>query len=252
MRVTLPALGLALFSPAAVVAQAPLLLDGFESASTCHWSSAFPEDAPPGVECGLGEFGPALSFLHEGSLGSPTVPEPLTAHLFRPALADTFVTVVSDDPSSLDVVGGGVLIPTGASDGVVLLDGLQQHPGVTLTAIHLAVSLPATVRVVGAGEVPVLVSFDPPSTTVEAGTAFELRVELDLPAPPGGAVVALGAVPGLGSLPPSVLVAEDQIAATFSYLAGNSPGVDLLSASYGAVVLFAEVTIVVPPPAPPR
>jgi hypothetical protein len=251
MRVTLPMLGLALFSPAAP-AQVPILADGFESASTCHWSSAFPEDAPPGVVCGLGEFSPALSFIDEGSFGSPTIPDPLTAHLLRPAAADTFVTVVSADPASLGVTGGGVLIATGASDGIVLLDGFQQHPGVTLTATLGADSLPATVRVVGAAEVPALATFEPGSVTVAPGATVGFRVGLDLPAPPGGAVVDLGAAPGLGSLPPSVLLPEDQVEAGFTYQAGGSAGVDTLSAAYGAVTLFAEVTIVVPPPAPPR
>lgn len=242
MRLASTLSALVLAAPAVVAAQTGVFSDGFELGSTCRWSLAFPDDAPPGVTCGLESFGPALSFVDEGAVSSPSVPDPLTARISRPAAVPTFVSIDSDDPTSLGVAGGGVTIPPGSTDGAALLDGLQQHPGVTLTAALGGVSLQATVRIVGAGETRTLDALEPATVTIAPGAAVDFEVVLDLPAPAGGALVSLTATPGLGTHPPSVVVPENQLRATFTYAAGGSAGNDLLSAT---LVATHEATITI-------
>jgi hypothetical protein len=220
-----------------------LFLDGFETGSTCWWSVAVPEDAPPGIECGLASFEPPLSFVRAGQFAVTTIPDPLAARLYRPAPTDTFVGVASGDPASLSVNNGGVTVLAGTSDAEVRVDALAPHPGVTLIATLDAVQLQAVVRVLGPTEMPALVGFEPGAVTVPPAGSVAFEVVLDLPAPIGGTLVTLGATPGLGSLPADVTVPEDQLRASFTYLAGGAAGVDTLSATLGATTLFATVTI---------
>lgn len=230
-------------SPAEPPPTLDLLADGFETGSTCRWSAAVPADAPPGVDCGLASFEPPLSFVHEGDAAMATIPESLTARIFRPAAAPTFVSVVSADPTALGVEGGGVTIAQGTTAGVVLLDGLMQHAGVGLTATLASVQLQATVRVVNDSETRVPVAIVPEAATIAPGGSATFDVELDIPAPTGGTLVLLAAAPGLGTLPESLTVLQDQLRASFTYVAGGSAGEDLLSATASATSVFATVTI---------
>jgi hypothetical protein len=56
----------------------------------------------------LVSFSPPLSYAQEGTVAQPTFPTALTVALTRPAAMDTFVTIGSSDPSTVDVPGGGV------------------------------------------------------------------------------------------------------------------------------------------------
>ena len=102
----------------------------------------------------LAGFAPATSFVDVGQTGAPTVPTPLTVQLTNAPAADTFVAITSGDPTSLTVVGGGVTVLAGTTSAPVLVNGLAQSAGVTLTATLGASSLQASVRVVGAAEQP--------------------------------------------------------------------------------------------------
>jgi hypothetical protein len=197
--------------------------DGFETATTCPWSAALPEDQPPGVVCRLASFAPASSFVREGLVAAPTVPEPLTVRLRGPAPADTFVTVESDDPLALAVSGGGVLIAEGFEAAELLVDALAPSPGVTLTASLDTIELTAEVRVLGASEAPVLADLTPEAATIPSGGTITLTVVLDIPAPALGSVVSLLLdPPGAGSLPTEVAVLADQLTAEFDYEDGGT------------------------------
>ncbi len=81
----------------------------------------------------------------------------------------------------------------------------------------------AHVRVVDAAETPALVSVTPNPAAVVPGGMVTLTVTLDIPAPSGGSTVTLAVAPsGAGSVPANVVVAADQLEATFDYTDGNT------------------------------
>lgn len=246
----LVALGIFCFAPMAALdgaaRAADLLVDGFEGGTTCRWSLAVPADAPPGADCGLESFAPAMTFLREGATASPTIPVPLRVRLFRPATTTTFVAISSGDPDALTVTGGGSLIPSGESSAVVTLDGLQQSAGVTLTATLDSIQLQSTVRVVGTGEIPELLTFDPDEVSVAPGGSVGIDVVFDLPLGPGGVAVLLDSTLDLGTVPDSVTVLQDQLRASFTYLAGNVTGDDIVTGT-DTVTSVAAVIHITPP-----
>ncbi|AKT35940.1 DUF4215 domain-containing protein [Chondromyces crocatus] len=194
----------------------------------------------------LSSFGPPLSYVYEGETGVPTTPTPLTVTLSHAALVDTPVSVVSADPA-INVVGGGVVVPAGATSAVVLVDGVTAAPSVTLMASLDAVSLTADVRVLGPAELPTLASLTPPSGTVAPGGSIALTVTLDLPAPAGGTVVTLAVTPpGAGTVPGTVTVGAGQVSASFDYVDADVESMVTVSATLGAVTLTSTLEVVAP------
>ena len=192
-------------------------------------------------------FGPTLSSAAVGQTGTATFPAALTVQLSRVAAADTFVAVTPSDPASLTVQGGGVTVPAGHTSAPVLVDGLQGSPGVTLTATLGAWTQTASVRVLGTASAPTVASLTPAAPTAAAGGTVTFTVTLDLPAPAGGASVALSLAPvDAGSMPATVLVAESQLTATFSYVDGSKVASAAVTATLGASTASAALTLVAP------
>lgn len=188
-------------------------------------------------------FGPALSFVDIGEMGVGTYPTPLRVSLSASTVVDTFVAVESNDPAVVSVTGGGVVIPTGQADALVLVTGLSAGTA-TLTATLGLTSMTADVRALDGTETPALVSLLPGTAPLPQNGTLQLTVGLDLPAPAGGTVVALAlAPPGAGTVPPTVTVPQGQLSAQFNYVhAGASPSATV-SATLDAATLSSQITI---------
>ena len=189
-------------------------------------------------------FGPTLSYLAAGASGVASGPAPLTARLERTSTTDTFIAIASGDPTALTVVDGGVTIPAGMLSAPVLLNGLLESPGVTLTATLAAEMATATVRVVGAAEVPSLADMVPGTATLPVGGTQTLRVDLDLPAPVGGTVVTLALAPAsAGTIPATVTVPAGMLSAAFEYVDAGTTSDATVTATLGASMVSATLTM---------
>ncbi len=193
-------------------------------------------------------FTPASTFARAGKLGAPSLPTPLTVSLALPAEADTFVAITSSDPTSLVASatnqGAGVIVPKGQSSVTVLLDAFFAAPSIKLTASLDGNSLDATVRVLGANEPASVVALEPALASVPPMNALPMTVSLDIPAPPGGATVALSLTPGLyAAVPATVFVKADAIAATFTFTASALEGNELVKASLGMSSASAAIAV---------
>lgn len=203
-----------------------------------------PEDLVGGNPT-LSAFGPALSYAYSGQTAAPTFPTPLTVTFSTAVLIDTFVTVTSGDPASLDVVGGGVMVAAGAASATVLVDGLSQSPSVTLAATVGGAMRTAAVRVLDPAEQPVLASLAPPVASVSPGGTTSFTVALDIPAPPSGAVVSLALQPAsAGTVPATVTVPAGQLSAAFDYVDGNMVSSVTLTATLGPDSLTSTINVV--------
>ncbi len=201
-------------------------------------------DLPAGAAV-LASLTPPLSFVRVGEVMTPTAPTPLTVSLVAPAATDTTITITSSDPAALTVTGGGVTIPAGMTSAQVLVSGLTQATAVTLTASLGAVMRTATVRVLGAAELPTSVTLSPSSATITPGASQTLTATLDLPAPVGGTVVALSLAPAAaGTVPATVTVPAGQISATFTYVDASMVASAMVTATLGASSSSATITIV--------
>jgi hypothetical protein len=175
------------------------------------------EDLASGPPALVG-FSAPTAFARVGQMGQATIPAPLSLSLSSAALADTFVAVTSSDPSALVIEGGGVTIAAGQKSAPLSLTGLGAATAVTLTASLDGVMRTATVRVLDAAEAPSIVTLTPATATVAPGATVLLTVGLDLPAPAAGQVVTLAVEPAsAGTVPAQIVVAQDQLTATFSY-----------------------------------
>jgi cysteine-rich repeat protein len=190
-------------------------------------------------------FAPALSYIRVGDVGAPTIPTPLTVTLSGPVSVDTDVTVVSTEPSSLTVVGDVATVLAGNSSATVLVNGLAQDTSVQLTATLAAASFPATVRVVGPAEQPQLVDLSPTMLTVSPMGTGALTVTLDIPAGAGGHAVNLSLdTTTYGTVPASVVVAQDALTASFDFTATAVEGSAILTADDGvAAPLNATIEV---------
>ena len=188
--------------------------------------------------------GPATSFIRVGQMMSPTTPTPLTITLSGPAPTNTFVAITSSNATALTVSGGGITIPMGQSSGQVLVTGLVQNAAVTLTATLNSSMLTATVRVLGAAEVPTMVSMTPPAANVNQGGMTTFTIELNLPAPVGGTSVAVALTPAnAGTVPATVTVAAGQTQATFTYTDGSLVTAATVSATLLASTATSTITV---------
>jgi len=196
-------------------------------------------------QCVLIDFGPVPSFVRLGQMGVTTIPDPLQVTLAGSATGNIFVAITSNDPTSLGVVGGGVIVSQGTSSAAVLLDGLQQSLAVTLTASLAAVSLDADVRVIGGSEQPQVAEIIPAVVSVPMFGSVFLDVWLDIPAGPAGIDVTLSLSPGtFGSVPSIVEVPADTLSATVEFSAGASTGTEVLTASLGASTAHATIDVI--------
>ena len=70
-------------------------------------------------------FNVASTYSLLGSVDAPTAPVSLQVAIDTPGPANTFIQIISSDPSVLLVSGGGATIPAGQLTSFVLLSGLQ-------------------------------------------------------------------------------------------------------------------------------
>jgi hypothetical protein len=201
----------------------------------------------------LAAFGPALSYVRQGSVGVNTFPagSELTVTLSAPAQGNTDVTITSNS-AAITIAGGKVTIPNGMTTAMVVLTGVTQNADVTLTAqLGAGTPLTAHVRVLGVTEAPTTVAISPTSAAVAPAGTVTLTVTLNIPAPAGGTAVTLVVSPGAaGTTNPAntVTVAANTLDATLTYtdvagsgtstvtasLGGTSPSVCTLTVSQGA------------------
>jgi cysteine-rich repeat protein len=192
----------------------------------------------------LVSFAPASgNFARVGAVAMPTIPTPLTVTMSSAPSTDTFIAVTSSDPGLLMVAGGGATVLAGQTSAVVAVTGVAAGT-VTLTASLDAVMLNASVRVIDATEVPVLVDLSPANATVPVGDSLAMTVTLDIPAPAGGTVIDLVST-ATGAVPATVTVLGDQLSATFLFTAPGTSGIHQVSATLGATTLMATVEVVV-------
>ncbi|MGM9482404.1 PEP-CTERM sorting domain-containing protein [Roseateles sp. NT4] len=92
-------------------------------------------------------FNMGSNFSLLGSVNAPTEPVPLQVVLDAPVATDTFIQIVSSDPSILIVSGGGATVPAGQLSSAVLLSGLQLG-NANLTASFAGAGAVASVSVV--------------------------------------------------------------------------------------------------------
>lgn len=101
--------------------------------------------------------GPFYSIV--GTADASTVPIALQVVFDGPVAANTFVSIISSDPSRLVISGGGVIIPAGQSSATVLVSSYALG-NVTVMGYFWDVVATNTVRVVA--QVPVI-----PQLTIE-------------------------------------------------------------------------------------
>jgi hypothetical protein len=189
---------------------------------------------------GLASFGPAISYAKVGTTtNAPTYPQPLTVTLSGPAQGNTAVMIMS---GSGDLVAGNVTVLNGQTSATVMVTAVNQNADVTLMAVLGTQMLPAHVRVLGAGEVPTTVTLTPADATVNAGGSQLFTATLDIPAATAQ-TVNLGVAPANGTLPASVNIPANQIAATFTYTDTAGTGTATITATFGASTSMATVTV---------
>lgn len=192
----------------------------------------------------LADFSPSPAFIFQGQTGA-TVPTALTVTLSHAEQTNVTVNVGS---GSADVVvqnGGAVVVPAGATSAPVLLQGVNANPMVTLTATLGTSMKTATVRVVGASEVPKLVALTPNTASSPPGGMVTLTAKLDLPASMDTSI-ALSVMPGtgFGTVPATVTVPANQVSASFNLtLDPAAMGNGTVSATLGADTVTSMVSV---------
>ncbi len=190
----------------------------------------------------LAGFGPATSFTRVGTSG-PTFPAPLSVSLARAQASPVTVRVTSASASVQVANGGDVVIPAGQVSAPVAVTGVSADAGVVLTASLGGTSLHATVRVLAATATAKLTTLTPPSARVLPGGTLKMTVSLDIPAE-APATVNLAVQPAaLGTAPATVQIAQNQMSATFDFVAAPSNGTGQLQASLGGQVLNAALVV---------
>ena len=97
-------------------------------------------------DSGAVSLSPTALYIAQGASGD-TLPVALTLTLSEPAIADTFVPVVSADPARLTVVGGGTTVLTGQSTATVQVNGLVGGASPVTVTATLGNAVSAGVRV---------------------------------------------------------------------------------------------------------
>jgi large repetitive protein len=156
------------------------------------------------------------------STGCAPLGGPLQLELAGVDSEDVEVTVTSSEPTALAVANGGrVVFPKGTSLAEVRLVPLAQAESVTLSASLRGTPLTTSVRVLGAAEVPTLVSLTPNPLVTAPGFSAPLTAKVNIPAPEGTALDVL-VPPELGSAPARVTFAADATTATFTFAADRN------------------------------
>lgn len=186
--------------------------------------------------------GPQPAFIRAGATGD-TIPTALAVSLSHVEATDTTVVVTSGSADLTVGNGGSVVVPAGQLSAPVPVTGVAQNAGVQLTATLGTSSKVATVRVLGATELPAVSAVTPASGAVTQGNKLAMRVVLDLPPLVATDVALTLNPPGFGTVPALVTVAADQVSVGFDLVAGAAAtGSATVTATLGASSAQAQVT----------
>ncbi|MEM9195761.1 MAG: lamin tail domain-containing protein, partial [Myxococcota bacterium] len=187
----------------------------------------------------LQSLAPALSFARAGAGAGPTFPMPLTVRLTRSPAAATTVTLASS-AGGLGVMD--VVVPAGMREVTVPVTPVTASAApYTITATLDGRMATADVRVIGAAEVPTTLMIVPGMASVPVNSTAMFDIELGIPAPPGGTTVSLSAT--AGTVPASIVVPANMLAAPFTFAAGATAGAVTITATAGAANDTAAVTV---------
>ncbi len=163
--------------------------------------------------------------------------------LSNPDATDVVVTLSA---SAIDItVPATVTVPANQTTAVIPVTGITaNNAGVTVTATRNDSTKTALVRVIGPTDVASLVSLSPANPTVSPGGKVAFTVKLDLPAPaPTVVTIALNPASGFGTAPATVTVPQDQLSATFEYVAPGAAAMGTLTATLGSASFTSNVKV---------
>ncbi|MFT3841056.1 MAG: DUF4215 domain-containing protein [Myxococcaceae bacterium] len=186
---------------------------------------------------------PALSFIAQGTTGT-TIPSPLQVRLSRVWTSDLAIPVTSG--AEITIADGGlIVVPAGSLTALVPLTGNTANDAGTAVSATLLTTRNATVRVVGASEVPRLISFNPVSAAILPGGSVTMTVGFDIPATVDTQVALQMSDATFGTLPVSVTVPAGQISASFAVTANvMAMGSVTVTATLNADVFNAQLNLV--------
>lgn len=209
-----------------------------------RWANDFTKLEPRGIEdlpVSIVSFGEGNHFLEEGAVAGSALP-PVVVTLSTVVTADTTVALTYENAA---IVTGpaSVTVMSGTNSAEVLLDGAGQGTA-TVSATLDGNTLDTSVRVYGAAETRSVISLTPDPLNVPISTTSSLTVGLDIPAPAGGQVVNVVAAPGTFiTVPPTVTVLAGELDASVMVTAGAVVGDEMVTASIGASMVSANVSV---------
>jgi len=189
---------------------------------------------------------PSTGFIREGTQGQ-TIPVPMVVSLVRSVPIPTDVTVTSDDPADLDVVGQKVTIPANTLSAPITFNALHAVAAANVTATLGGVSAPAAVvRVLGAADLPTALTVTPAKLKVAVGEPVVVTISVDIPAPAGGLAVPLTLTPFDGGTLDNgmVAIAQDALSTTVTFTAGVTEQPVTIGATSGTLTPGSAVVTI--------
>jgi cytosine/adenosine deaminase-related metal-dependent hydrolase len=226
-------------SPAPTLGQVYPYLSG-----VARWANDFTKLEPRGpqdIPSTLLAFGPALTYLAEGSVA--VVPTPtLQITMSNVVQDDTLIDLTYDSPATLSGPAQ-ITVFAGEQTADVPLDGVASGFG-GVTASFDGTDLDVVVRVYDDAE-PRTPTLSPDPLQLAIGASGPMTVALDIPAPAGGQNVDLSLAPGgLASVPASVLVPAGALSVDFDVTSIAGSGSETLTADIGGTFDTASIEIV--------
>ncbi|MEZ4322254.1 MAG: amidohydrolase family protein [Myxococcota bacterium] len=182
---------------------------------------------------------PGVVYLEQGV----TTDALLAVSLSRPAGAVETVTL---DCQPLTTVScpASVTFQVGEQVKGVELTGVLASPlSGTVTATLNTSSLSADVFVYDDLTLRTITALEPTSLAIRTNATEQLTVTLNVPAPTGGATVTLAGANGFVTVAADVTVPAGQVSQSFDVVAGAVAGADTVTASLGASMQVADVTV---------
>lgn len=226
-----------LFDPFPTVGQNYPQLSG-----VVRWANGYSKLEPRGADdlpITLAGFGPD-GFIEVGQTAIPT--PGLSVQLTTNAAVDTVVALTYEDAA---IVTGpaSVTVPMGSSSVDVTLTGVASGTA-GVTASLDGTMLTASIQAYSDADarIPTL---DPSNLDVSISATGTLTVNLNLPAPAGGQTVDLSSAPGtFATVPANVVIPVGELSGTFDVTAGDTAGMETVTADIGGATSDATVNVV--------
>ncbi len=189
------------------------------------------------------DFGPAGAIARVGIRAVPELDgAPLLISLDFPAPAAGLPVSLRSDAPGIATVPAEVIVPAGATEQAVAVTGVGVGEA-TLRAIDPAGSRVTTVRVVDADTPPETLILTVFPSVLRPGEVREAAIEFDTPAPLGGLVAQLDAMPGgIIAYPRNVVVPGGQRRAAFE-VTGLAVGATELTVRVAGLVAAVQVQV---------